>query len=71
MNSPLDAPVNTRLPAVDNVPDQLGCSVHGICHLDFPVKGSIAARSVVTAYNLLRQGGVDLGKRDFLMGPET
>lgn len=26
---------------------------------------------VVTAYNLLRQGGVDLGKRDYLMGAET
>ncbi len=26
---------------------------------------------VVTSYNLLRQGGVDLGKRDFLMGPEA
>ena len=25
---------------------------------------------VVTAYNLLRQGGVDLGKRDYLMGAE-
>ena len=26
---------------------------------------------IVTAYNLLRQGGVDLGKRDYLMGAET
>lgn len=26
---------------------------------------------VVTAYNLLRQAGVDLGKADYLMGPQT
>ncbi len=26
---------------------------------------------VVTAYNLLRQGGVDLGKMDYLMGAQT
>ena len=25
---------------------------------------------VVTAYNLLRQGGVDLGKTDYLLGAE-